>query len=507
MVRTDNEPEAIDCLGNESLVHTPTTGMRVAPEVLVFELFRELGYGDSRSSNPNESRAQDYSDSIQEGRISDSERLLLNTCRGRRKNSRSRREEFFFAPPYLGLAKHAWFRKNSDRTIRDYFLGGPLAHQQKLEYVETEAIVKALLGHRSARSDNDVQNTEILSLLAIEQYSNPTEECVLDYLVQSLEKGRSAPLAREGHTDPFAFRLYADFIEICRLEEHLPRREWLFFLTAYLRTSVTMWLLAHMRITTMVRRWVLDAAEQKELPREIELLEGIRRRHEGLLHPTSSLTREAYQHVEDYMRARIELRILVQQVEEMNPATFHSTSGSLKKLTLSQSSASSVTLDSLLTVVRNSDWHSVICGNTIEQWLIRKAERYAAWRSPRTIGQGKNIDEFLRVLYRTEEDESGSGLLITGTKDTTRIVPGHRLLQLFAYLAARAKSKSHSQETGKLVLQDIEQHLFEYGIDFRASSYGRPLLIQKLAEGGFLVGSPDAGESAQVLDTIGVTLT
>ena len=53
------------------------------------------------------------------------------------------------------------------------------------------------------------------------------------------------------------------------------------------------------------------------------------------------------------------------------------------------------------------------------------------------------------------------------------------------------------------MLRDIEQHLFAYGIDFRSSSFGRPLLIEKLMEGGFLVGSPDAGESAEVLNTVG----
>ena len=52
------------------------------------------------------------------------------------------------------------------------------------------------------------------------------------------------------------------------------------------------------------------------------------------------------------------------------------------------------------------------------------------------------------------------------------------------------------------MLRDIERHLYDYGIDFRSSSFGRPLLIEKLMEGGFLVGSPDAGESAEVLDTV-----
>ena len=42
MGRIKNEPELPACLGSDSLVFAPTAGMRLAPEVLVFELFREL---------------------------------------------------------------------------------------------------------------------------------------------------------------------------------------------------------------------------------------------------------------------------------------------------------------------------------------------------------------------------------------------------------------------------------------------------------------------------------
>ena len=84
-----------------------------------------------------------------------------------------------------------------------------------------------------------------------------------------------------------------------------------------------------------------------------------------------------------------------------------------------------------------------LASQTLRRWLTREAEKYPAWRSPRTRGQGKNIDEFIRVLYRSTDDDSGSGLLIRCPRTTTKIVPGHRLLQLFAFLAARYKSRSH----------------------------------------------------------------
>ena len=500
MGRIENEPALPTSLGSDSLVFAPTAGMRLAPEVLVFELFRELAYGDSR--NPKETKAQEFSDVIDSPSLSQAERLLLATCRGRQKKTRGRRTEFFYAPPYVGLARHAWLRKRTDRTMRDYFLGGPLAHQEALGNLDKNLIVRALLGHRSARVVAEPRGKEILSLLALGERADPPQDDVLGYLTTAVFCGRSAPLAGR-HTDPLASILSEDFLELCRLEATISRREWLFFLIAFLRVATTMWMLSHLRITTMVRKWMLSAVLKEEIPTVDEMLRKIRKRYEGLLHPSSSPTREVFEHVEAYMRARVELRLLVQKVETMNAGRFTSGSGEVKTLSLDRPGARFITLGDLLHLARNSDWSTVVGRHTSLQWLTREAEKYPAWRSPRTRGQGKNIDEFVRVLYRTADDDSGSGLLIRCPATTAKIVPGHRLLQLFAFLAAKAKSRSRGRERGKLVLRDIEQHLYDYGLDFRSSSFGRPLLIEKLMEGGFLVGSPDAGESAEVLDTVG----
>ena len=501
MGRIENEPALPECLGSKSLVFAPTAGMRLAPEVLVFELFRELGYGDSR--NAVETKAQEFSDVVDTPFMSKAERLLLATCRGRQKKTRARRSEFFYAPPYLGLSRHAWLRKRTDRTMRDYFLGGPLAHQEALGNLDKDLVVRALVGHRSARVVKESPGKEILSLLALEERAEPLPDAILDYLTNAVSDARSAPLADGGHTDRLASILSHDFLELCRLEARIARREWLFFLIAFLRVATTVWMLAHLRITIMVRDWVLSAALKQAVPAVDEMLSAICKRHEGVLHPSSSPTREVFEHVETYMRARVELRLLVWEIKMMNAERFTAATGEVKKLSLDRRGAGFITLGDLLVLAQNCDWSTVVEGRPLRQWLTREAEKYPAWRSPRTRGQGKNIDEFIRVLYRSADDDSGSGLLIRCPATTTKIVPGHRLLQLFAFLAARAKWRSRGREGGKLVLRDIEQRLYDYGIDFRSSSFGRPLLIEKLMEGGFLVGSPDAGESAEVLDTIG----
>ena len=503
MGRIENEPAPPACLGRNSLVFAPTAGMRLAPEVLVFELFRELGYGDSR--NAEHTRAREFSDVVNTSVLSDAERLLLSTCRGRQKQTRGPKSDFFYAPPYLGLSRHAWLRRRTDRSMRDYFLGGPLAHQEERGSLDKDLVVRALLGHRSVQSGDEPNGKEILSLLALHERADPPPGKVLNNLKAVVSRPRSAPLAHSPHADPLASILTADFLELCLLEATIARREWLFFLIAFLRVATTMWMLAHLRITMMVRDWMLSAASGEAIPAEDTMRSAIDKRYEGLLHPSSTPTREVFEHVETYMRARVELRLLVDEVRITHRAGFKTAGGKDKVLSFDRPGSHYMTLARLLELGRNCDWATVANGRPLRQWLTRKAEIYPAWRSPRTRGQGKNIDEFIRVLYRSSDDDSGSGLLIRCKRPaaTTKIVPGHRLLQLFSLLAARSKLRSLGKQKGKLVLRDIERHLYRYGIDFRASSFGRPLLMEKLMEGGFLVGSPDAGDSAVVLDTLG----
>ena len=159
-------------------------GMRLAPELLVFELFRELGYGDSRNSDV--SSPLDFRDAIKRESISKPERLLLDTCRGARRRGRSR-IEYFYAPPYPGLSRHAWFREGTDRTMRAYFLGGPLAHQAAREELDKELVVDALLGKHSALSLDDCRGKELLSLLAHEERNDPSASDVASNLDAALE--------------------------------------------------------------------------------------------------------------------------------------------------------------------------------------------------------------------------------------------------------------------------------------------------------------------------------
>ena len=82
MAAPTNEPDEPPCMGPGSLAFTPTAGARVAPELLVLELFRELGQGDVRGEAGQQYR--DFKDIIDNRDvISPGARILLSACRGR----------------------------------------------------------------------------------------------------------------------------------------------------------------------------------------------------------------------------------------------------------------------------------------------------------------------------------------------------------------------------------------------------------------------------------------
>jgi len=148
-------------------------------------------------------------------------------------------------------------------------------------------------------------------------------------------------------------------------------------------------------------------------------------------------------------------------------------------------------------------FRAIADGLDVRTFLTREGEAFAAWRNPLMRGQGKNIDEFFRVLYRAElGDEAGGYLLVPegrGARRGFRVFPGQMLLKTATYLAAQGRWSSRPRRgAGKLVLEDVEEHFGQYGIDFSTAADARPLLMKELQEMGLLTGSPDAGSSVAV---------
>jgi len=512
--KTANEPK-VHPLIRKSFVFVPSAGMRLAPEILVLELMREVffdrHYGDTtgtRDLNPDEL------DEERRHCFTDSERAVLHALRGRRKKSKNAAVQRFFAPAYPHLAKRGWLGKNRERVVNNFLLAGPIAqylwhrghgteegNRRQGELVEK--IWRALLGGRSCL-DQTIEGKDILAA-ALGPDSFDTDRHLPTRNLHE-KTGQSDSVFRTEEGDEIANRITQDLVAICNLESELPRMQWLQLLMTFLRFALPMWLLAQMQVTRLLHAWIIDATDGGRVATTDTILRGVLRRNRGLLHPTLMPTRELFEHVEHYMKCRVEVNIFLYCLE-----TVRQDSVVGKTLKLQGGGRDVLGVDQLLTLARDASgdirnterFRAVAEGTDVRTFLTREGEAFAAWRNPLMRGQGKNIDEFFRVLYRAElGDEAGGYLLVPegrGARRGFRVFPGQMLLKTMTYLAAQGKwSPQPRGGGGKLVLQDVEEHFGQYGIDFSTAADARPLLMRELQAMGLLTGSPDAGSSVAV---------
>lgn len=510
--RTKNEPK-VHPLIRGSFAFVPSAGMRLSPEVLVLELMRELFF-ENHFGTTTKTKDLNPDETDEERRYchSPSERAVLYALRGRRKQSRSAVAQRFFAPAYPGLAKSAWLGKNRERVINNFFLGGPVAQHlwhrgdvadKKREQGQiAEAMWRALLGHHSYFGGSP-QSKEVLAVaLGAKAFEFAPELSILRFK----EKTENSDVVMRVAGDELADCITADTLAICDLEARLPRMQWVQVLMTFLRFALPMWLLAQMRITRLLRAWLLDAVDRGFVPDGVAIVRAIAERNRGLLHPTLTATRELFEHVESYMKARVELSILLYSLEEVRSKQLEG-----KFLGVSSGGRDVLGIEELLLLAMNAAadiraterCNLVAGGLDIARFLTREGELFPAWRDPLKAGQGKNIDEFFRVLYRAElGDEAGGCLVIPegrGAARGFRVFPGQLLLKTITYLAAQGKwSREQRGGAGKLVLQDVEDRFGQYGVDFSSAADARPLLMRELQSMGLLAGSPDAGSSVAV---------
>lgn len=511
--RTMNEPK-VHPLIRGSFAFVPSAGMRVAPEILVLEFMRELFFENHFGSTTGAKDLNpDEKDDERRYFYSPRERAVLYALRGRRKKTSRGEAQRFFAPAYPTLARSAWPRKKQERVINKFLLGGPIAQHlwhkgpdvagKKSEQDQiVEKIFLAFLGNNSYFEDSP-KGKEILAVtLGTEAFKFPRE-----LPIQKLkEKTNYSDSIMRLDRDEIADCITEDMIAICELEANLPRMQWLQMLMAFLRFALPMWLLASMQITCILHKWLLDAVDRSIVPDTATLSRRIEGRNRGLLHPTLTATRELFEHIEIYIKSRVELSILLYCLEEVRP-------GQIKDKTLSLSTGSQGVLgiEQLLVLAKGASsdirsterFKNTANGLDIARFLTREAEGFSGWRNPLMNGVGKNIDEFFRVLHRSElGDEGGGYLFISEGRGTTRgfrVFPGPLLLKTVTYLAAQSKGVGKQLDgAGMLVLQDVEDRFGQYGVDFSSAADARPLLMQELQAMGLLIGSPDAGSSVAV---------
>ena len=504
--RSAFEPRVPNTVGSGSFAFVPTTGSRDAPEVLIVELFREIFY-DPVSKDPAVQLSPDNAG------LDKREAVILRLARGRLKLTRHGGAEGYFAPVFPEQARVTWLRKRTDRTLKLLLLEGAMA--QAFAYgpkedlkMAAEIIVTAMAGSLRVTSPTQVRGKEILSAavagvevdrgnVGLKSHS----EAVAD-LIESLDSTRTAIELHLPKRDPLATRIRDDFVALCALESVLPRLLWLELLKCYLRLAVPAWLLAQTRIATLLRDWILSSVGNGQVPNDTDIKAALASRYVGLFHPTTTGTNELAGHVDRYMKARVELSLLLYMLKAKSE-------NKLFESLLSVDSVGNgrITIEQLLFMFVKLSSASGGGGNALlKQSLIRSAETFAAWTNPLRNGQGKNIDEFLRVLRTFKPRTDDTGYLADGeTKEQAVVFPGPTIIRLVLLLTDLNKLKAEPAYRGKLVLADLEKHFSEYGLDFSNSSGARPRLINELARLALLKGSPDAGDYTELLVPIAGT--
>ena len=283
-----------------------------------------------------------------------------------------------------------------------------------------------------------------------------------------------------------------DLEEICRLEGKIPRMQWLHLVMTFLRFALPIWLLAQMQLTRMLHDWIIAAAdEEEELPSTAQITSAIASRNRQLLHPTLTPTRELFDHIDAYMKCRVELNIFLYCLSAARKDQIDITDEN-RAINLDGGGSRHLGIEQLLLLARESSsqikgldrYKEIADGLSVRTFLAREGEQFSAWRNPRKSGVGKNIDEFFRVLYQSEAgDESGVTYLRPSAREQKGFVVSRQLLlKAMAYLSARDKSMARGG-AGILVLQDVEDHFASYGIDFSNAADARPLLMENSIHG------------------------
>ena len=392
------------------------------------------------------------------------------------------------------IAQHLWHR-------------GPDIENKKREQEQiANKIRQALLGNNSYFGESP-EGKEILAVaLGKDAFSNSfslSDELAMGKLMEKTKWSDS--IMRIEH-DELSHCITADTLAVCELEAELPRMQWLHLLMTFLRLSLPMWLLAQMRVTDLLHAWLLDAVDNGNVPDTETISRRIAERNIGLLHPTLTATRELFERVEGYMKRRIELSILLYCIDQVRPNLLEK-----KKLGIENVGQELLGIDELLVAASQAAseikaterFRKVANGLSIATFLTREGEQFPGWRNPLMRGQGKNIDEFFRVLYRAEVGDEAGGYLLTtegrGRSRGFRVFPGQLLLKTVTFLAAKSKESDQGRGgAGMLVLQDVEDRFAQYGVDFSSAADARPMLMRELQAMGLLTGSPDAGSSVAV---------
>jgi hypothetical protein len=384
-----NFPTLDELLGSNSSVHEPVVpgllrdseffpkslGMRQVPELLIIELFREVCFIPHRPSDENKAR-----ELMPTSELADGEVALLYIARGRGKGARNVQRKAYFGPLFPALARNAWQRKEAERVISSQFLERPLAQYIINNNIDARVfcadVVAALFGGtRSEDGVNDVF-TEILRTIEFDNTAVglATPEEAVDKLTARI-LGAEDDILGGRVNDVLATTIGRDFHNLCKMADTMPRIMWMELLKSFLRLALPSWLLAHMRITVLLRDWTLSAFGGSVTDDKI-VESGIASRWQGIFHPTQTGSNEVRLHIENYVKARVELSLLTYLVRHALGA--ESISG---VLTTSKNGKGRVPIPDWLLKCRDAGGRMGLRGlpDEVRLRIIPYAQQWGAW--------------------------------------------------------------------------------------------------------------------------------
>lgn len=490
-----------------SFIFNPTPGMTTTSEDLIVELYREIFFeqrhesGSTKRVNPDEL--------VGEKKIFEQqEQFSLYMTRGRQKKNAQKSTDIFYTPLYPALARASWMRKKSERTVKEYFFRAISQHlhdsngaQAGVDGDFINEVYDALVGERKENSKQDVAGLKFDKLKGCISEEDAKQR-ITDLIIQMSQDVKTGQKSigiftlQSGMYDPLAKAIYEDFLNLCKLESKIDRLQWMNLLKTFMRLTTSIWLLAQMQIIIIFRDRLFSAltSDTNLTINDSELDEIITGRNAGLLKPTLTPNNQIDEFIQKFVKARIELNILVALVEKYSKEDW-----SKKTIKLHSGSQNDLGILELLTAAFKikDALKDDLDDLSLDIRLTRYCESFPAWRQTLIpeCGPGKSIREHLLVLKKMIiGDEDGGYLVIPEKRRGAGVVifPGNLMLKLFTFLASQqAKGR-------QLIFSDVEDHFKKYGIDFGEKGEIRPKLIQSLQDMGLLNGSPDAGDSVAV---------
>ncbi|MDB0030129.1 hypothetical protein N9E34_01560, partial [Opitutales bacterium] len=480
-----NEPDKPACF-EKSFLWLETARMINSPEELLLELFRLIFFKVDRPETNASELIPDNQDLYAGNQFSSKENFVLRAFRGRKKKQGS--GEHFYAAPYPVYAKCSWLRKKDPAVIKSFFLGGAFAQhvfrpetekiKRKFKEEYLPAVINSFLGETSQTADFFSLASGKLDDISEDEARSKEEAVAQFYHIASAGSNKARDMTTP--PDPLSAKIHEDFGNLCELSGELARYNWIQLLSAFLGIGTCSWVLSQMRLTTYYNQWLKEVISNESMgDLNAEFIERkFKERHQALFIASKKASPILFQHVEEYMKSRVELIILLQELGEQGVIAQDDTKAiksSPKEIEDFLQGACSRAVSIQSEISRKYD------GWTFNQFLSREAEKWPAYLDPQKKGQGRNILELLRVLFKPQTGGTNESYLLVPEKQKEirnklwyKVSPGPITLQLALVLTW--KRKGNSSQAGRANLGDLISFFEDYGIHYHNSDTGIEML-------------------------------